>query len=208
MSEFAISDTSERIFLLNTIEFAAAIFRGPDRDGWEGIISVGLPQLIASSNRQSPVVTGILKKMQAALSNDIPNQLALLLTEYERLFTDIGTPAVVPLYEAGHLEERSRIRNESALSMCSRLINAGLDIPLNSSEPPDHLSIELEYLYHRLATSWSEANPEIESRAREFARCTMLPWLRRLRRNLALVSPHPVYLGIADLTVAILETIR
>ncbi len=26
MSEFAISDTSERIFLLNTIEFAAAIF--------------------------------------------------------------------------------------------------------------------------------------------------------------------------------------
>ncbi len=102
--------------------------------------------------------------MQAALSNDSPNQLALLQTEYERLFTDIGTPAVVPLYEAGHLEERPRIRNESALSMCSRLTNAGLDIPLNSSEPPDHLSIELEYLYHRLATGWSEANPEIESR--------------------------------------------
>ncbi|WP_319470168.1 molecular chaperone TorD family protein [uncultured Pseudodesulfovibrio sp.] len=208
MSEFAISDTSERIFLLSTIEFAAAVFRGPDRDGWEGIISVGLPQLVAASNRQSPVITAILKKIQAALSSDTPDQPALLQTEYERLFTDIGTPAVAPLQESCQLEESPRIRNESAVSMRSRLINAGLDLPLNSSEPPDHLSIELEYLYHRLATGWSESDPEIESQARKFARCTMLPWLRHFRRNLALVSPHPVYLGTADLTVAILEAIR
>ncbi len=205
MSEFIISGTHKRVFLLNNLELAAAIFRGPDVEGWQGIINTGLPQLLSQSSQQPAHLTETLEKLQGSLSPETPALLTELETEYVRLFVAGPGGVVAPLYESCHLGEAPRIMGDSALSMHSRLTGAGLEISLDSNEPPDHLSIELEYLYHRLATAWSDNSPETEYLAREFARCDMLPWLRRFRQTLAKGEPHHAYLHTIDLTIAVLE---
>ena len=93
---------------------------------------------------------------------------------------------------------------QSALDMRDRLAASGLAVDLASNEPPDHLSIELEYLYHLLATGWSENDPSLAAQGVEFAETVMLPWVRRFRDALAKADPHPVFLAVADIALAAL----
>jgi len=87
------------------------------------------------------------------------------------------------------------------------LAASGLAVDLDSNEPPDHLAIELEYLYHLLATGWSGDDPTPAAQGGEFAATVMLPWVRRFRDALAGADPHAVFLAAADLVVASLESV-
>ncbi len=208
MSEFLITDTDQRIASLNVIELLATIFRGPDSDGWAAILDVGVPELLAHAPEKLAHLTDSLHNLQD--SRPDPSEIAsltVLETEYVRLFIAASGGVTAPLYESCHLGEAPRIMGDSAVSMRSRLGECGLEVALDSNEPPDHISIELEYLYHLLATAWADDDPALEAKGREFARLEMLPWVRRFRDALSQSEPHPVYLHAADLAVMILTEI-
>lgn len=209
MTDFAITDTDERVFFLSGVELATVIFRGPDAVGWSGIIETGLPELLSRAPRSAAHLTAILHKLQQSLpeASILPRGLEALETEYVRLFIAGAGGVVAPLYESCHQDGAPRVMGDSALVMQNRLVEAGLAVSTESNDPPDHLAIELEYLYHRLGRAWIDDEADQEDEARSFARQEMLPWLRRFRQALAGGEPHPVYLHAADFTVALVETI-
>lgn len=206
MTDFIVSDTDERVFILNNIELLTAMFHGPTADGWVALFDSGLPELLKRAPLSGGHLTDSLARLQDSrplLSRIIEDQL--LETEYVRLFVaaEGGVPA--PLYESCHRNESPRTMGASALSMRTRLAEAGLEVALDSNEPADHLCIELEYLYHQLTTSWSEGRPDREAAACVFARDVMLPWVRRFREAVSGADPAAPFLCGADHLVALLE---
>ena len=69
--------------------------------------------------------------------------------------------------------------------MKKRFESKGLSLSETMHEPPDHLSIELEYLYFLLKKGWSDNDPAILSEAVSFAGETMRPWVAILRERIA-----------------------
>jgi len=207
MSDCTVTDVDERVFHLSVTELVAAIFHGPDADGWAAIFEVGLPELVARAPQKLDHLMGLLKNLQDSQPMPLETvaKVSLLETEYVRLFISASGGVTASLYESCHLGAAPRIMGDSALSMRSRLNECGLEIALDSNEPPDHISIELEYLYYLFATAWAEEDVVLEVKAREFTRLEMVPWIRRFRDKLAQGEPHPVYLNTADLTVALLK---
>ncbi len=207
MSDFSITETNERVFTLNVIELLAAIFRGPDTDGWKAIFTAGLPELLTQVPEEPRHLTPSLQDLQDSTPSKSDFDNSILETEYVRLFIAGRGGVIAPLYESCHLREAPRIMGDAALSMRSRLGAAGLEISLDSNEPPDHISIELEYIYHLLSTGWTTNDPTLEAKAQEFARCDMLPWVNRFTTTLEQGAPHPIYLNAAKLTEEILQLI-
>ena len=200
-----VSDT--KIFLLNLMELCVTVFRGPDEATWSAMATSGLPDLLDRVQGIPGFPAGPVKGLAEGLSNcRLAGDFAVLETEYVRLFIagPGGIPA--PLYESCHQKTEPRTMGQSALSMRSRLSDAGLEITLASNEPPDHLTIELEYLFYLLSEGWFGAPAQAE-KGRDFAAKVMLPWVRRFRHKLAAADPHPVFLHTADICLALLETI-
>ena len=195
-----VSDTN--IHLLNLLELCVVIFRGPDKGTWSELASTGVPQLLDTvQGFPGPGIPlrGLADALAAADIGDLES-------EYVRLFIagPGGIPA--PLYESCHQDETPRTMGRSALAMADRLESLGLEVSLASNEPPDHLTIELEYLYYLLAEGWA-SRPELADLGSDFADKVMLPWVRRFRDALAQGDPHPVFARAADLCVAALETV-
>ena len=199
-----ISDAN--LFLLSAIELCAAAFRGPGAADWKALTDSGVPELLDRVQSYSGFPGGPLSDLEAGLAGCSPD-FGELETEYVRLFIagPGGVPA--PLYESCHASGNPRTMGQSALDMRTRLAEAGLAVNLDSNEPPDHLAIELEYLYHLLATGWSGPDPSPADRGTAFAARVMLPWVRRFRAALAGADPHPVFLAVADLTLAVLDAV-
>jgi len=198
-----MTDSDKRIFLLNAIELCVAIFRGPDTYGWGGIADSGLPDLLARAPENLTDLTASLRNLQDSILN--LSDISDLETEYVRLFVSASGGVPAPLYESCHLDSKPRTMGDSALAMRSRLDEAGLELALDSNEPLDHLTIELEYLYHLLSTGWAGEDPNLIDAGAAFAGTVMLPWVRRFRQSLADADPQPAFLHGADITLAVLE---
>ncbi|WP_419786307.1 TorD/DmsD family molecular chaperone [Pseudodesulfovibrio sp.] len=206
MPDSVVAETRSRIFVLNCLECVAAIFRGPDADAWVRLIEEGLPELIARDPAVFPNVTRALRKLQSALLPDAIPDLTLLETEFVRLFIAGRGGTVAPPYESCHQPHTApRTMAEPAQNMRRLLDAAGL--APDSNEPPDHLALELEFLYHLLATSWSQNQPDLEQQARSFAAKTLTDWLPRFIVALDKGNAHPVYIAAAELAGAVAEVL-
>lgn len=208
MSALVINDVDEQIYLLNMMELGATVFRGPDAGEWARLIETGLPILADLSLKRSGHLTTTLLKLQgAASSDDRAGLVNELLTEYVRLFVAGRGGVVAAPYESCHVGGRAAVMSGASLAMRDRLAAAGLEVSLDSNEPPDHIALELEYLYHLLSSAWTGGDGALEAEGRAFAGQVMLPWVRRFREALLAGDPHPVYIHCADLTVGLLETV-
>lgn len=202
-----MSISQSKIVLLNLVELCAALFRGPDEQGWGELATHGLPDLLGRVQDFPAIQAGPLKALRDALSPYAETgDFSPLETEYVRLFIagPGGVPA--PLYESCHLGGAGRTMGQSALAMRDRLAEAGLEISLPSNEPPDHLALELEYLFHLCAEGWTK-DPALANRAARFAGEVMKPWVGRFREALAGADPDPVYLAAADTMLALLSAV-
>lgn len=207
MSDITNADQRRHLFILNALELAAAIFRGPDTPGWEAIISVGLPQLLDQAEQADMELTAALQKLQSELPDlKTPGDpLTILETEYVRLFIAGWGGAVAPPYQSCHQGHTPRVMGDTALDMQHRLQALGLEIALESNEPPDHLSIELEYLYHLLATAWTRNNPDFEAQGRDFARSVLAPWLPQFRLAMLDGDAHGAFVAALDVVAAVVD---
>ena len=199
--------SQSKILLLDLIEVVVRVFRGPNEETWSELAHTALPDLLDRVQAFPGFPAEPLRGLAEALSaHDRAGDFSPLESEYVRLFIagPGGVPA--PLYESCHLGTATRTMGDSALAMRDRLAEAGLAVSLPSNEPPDHLSLELEYLYSLCAEGW-EDEPAMALHGANFARKVMLPWVARFREALAGAEPDPVFLHAADLTLAVLRSV-
>jgi TorA-specific chaperone len=199
-----IINHAEQIFLLNAIELVVAVFRGPSQAGWQALFETGLPELRGQVPPRFAHLTAILDNLQDAAPGD-PDKLGDLETEYVRLFIAASGGVAAPLYESCHTEAAPRVMGQSALAMRQRLAEAALEVSGPANEPPDHLAVELEYLYHLLATAWAQNDGDSEACGLTFAHEVMRPWTGRFAHALEVGLPHPAYAATAGLLLALLD---
>lgn len=95
----------------------------------------------------------------------------------------------------------------AALAMKQRLRQAGLALTGDPGLMPDHLSVELEYLYFLLKPRPESATVTAAESASSFAGQVMLPWVRRLSRRLAAEAEDCFYPAMLSLTIFVLALI-
>ncbi|WP_319541149.1 molecular chaperone TorD family protein [uncultured Pseudodesulfovibrio sp.] len=201
-----MSISESKLHILKLLELCVTIFRGPNADEWSTLATVGVPELIVRVQKNSDTLLAPIQKLNQLLTDITDEKTSVLETEYVRLFIagPGGIPA--PLYASCHLGTTPRTMGQSALDMQNRLQQAGLEISLDSNEPADHLTIELEFLFYLLSEGWFNQSEQADQGI-EFAESVMLPWVRRFRDALNTASPHPVFACAADITVAMLEAV-
>jgi TorA-specific chaperone len=96
---------------------------------------------------------------------------------------------------------------EPAAMMTKRLQSKKLSLADTLHEPPDHLSIELEYLYFLLQKGWAEDDRMLIAEAAEFAGESMLPWVGTFRDKLTAAAPSPFYPMMAALLLCLLRCV-
>jgi len=201
-----MSISQSQLHLLKLLELCVTIFRGPDAEEWANLAKVGVPELLASVQKNPNTLLVPIQNLNQLKADLSDENISLLETEYVRLFIAGSGGIPAPLYESCHLGTTPRTMGQSALDMQNRLQEAGLEISLESNEPADHLTIELEFLFYLLSEGWF-GESEQANQGVEFAESIMLPWVRRFRDALNKANPHPVFAGTADITVTTLEAI-
>ncbi|MBI4763331.1 MAG: molecular chaperone TorD family protein [Deltaproteobacteria bacterium] len=120
----------------------------------------------------------------------------------------IRTPLYASCYEGETPSETRPLMGEPALAMQLRYLSKGLSLAEDIGEPPDHLSIELEYLYFLLEKGWAEKDDLLLEEAFSFSSGIMLPWVMNLKHRLAsFENENPFYPLIAILLCGILRVI-
>nr|WP_321255050.1 molecular chaperone TorD family protein [uncultured Pseudodesulfovibrio sp.] len=201
-----MSISQSKLHLLNVLELCVTVFRGPNAEEWANLAKVGVPELLASVQKNPDTFLAPAQCLNQLSANLSDEDISILETEYVRLFIAGSGGVPAPLYESCHLDTTPRTMGQSALDMQSRLQEAGLEMSLDSNEPADHLTIELEFLFYLLSEGWF-GQKEQAAQGTEFAESIMLPWVRRFRDALNKAAPHPIFTCVADLTVTTLETV-
>lgn len=130
-----------------------------------------------------------------------------LEADYVRLFINNKEGLTAPLYESCYGPGQSRTMGKSALAMRNRLEKAGLKPSGNlAGEPPDHLCIQLEYLFVLLVRGWSSSDTSFLHDARIFAG-EIQPWIRKFRAAIAIGDSMKFYFCCADYLVTLLDEI-
>jgi TorA-specific chaperone len=126
---------------------------------------------------------------------------------YVRLFISAKGGITAPLYESCYEFEGAPLMGRAAAEMKERFKTKNLSVADTIQEPPDHLSIELEYLYFLLDKGWREEDDALVTEAAEFASDTMLPWVSELSEKLASEEKCQYYPIMAAIVVEILNFI-
>ncbi len=96
---------------------------------------------------------------------------------YVRLFVNRKGPLSAYLYASCYEGEEALMMGPPAVEMKKRLAGAGLDVAQDRTEPPDHLCIQLEYLYFLLEQGWMSSRGDLLEEAAAFTRSALLPWV-------------------------------
>ena len=189
-------DETNQAALLEGIALLSKFFWGPAaEDGREFIEGVYIKPFEALE----PVVVfephGILADL-LAFTTSFSDEKAIyqsLEQSYVRLFINsldgIAAPLYASCYTSGNApDEDAALMGPPAIMMKERFDSKGLSLGDHIHEPPDHLSIELEYLYFLLDKGWSDGDTSLIDEAVSFAAETVLPWVTRLQKRIAPVE--------------------
>ena len=197
--------------ILDGIEVISNAFWGPNPSVCEEIAK---PDYVKPFKGLSKEIEGMGEPL-AALQNNIasmPDPDAIfqhLEACYVRLFINSRKGNIAPLYASCHAEnevdgQHPQLMGLDAVEMRKRINKMGLQMTGPSNEPPDHISIELEFLYYLLSRGWAEKDNRLLSEASAFADGAMLPWVSRFKQRIAGEKECRFYPLMAQLTVSIL----
>jgi len=128
---------------------------------------------------------------------------------YINLFIN-NRDGIIPLYQSCYEFENAPMMGASAQKMSGLFESRGLSLGNNFNEPPDHIAIELEYLFFLLQEAWDSRNENepIPAEVRCFASENMLPWVMDFCRRLESVPVEcRFYLFASRMLVMLLEAI-
>lgn len=128
-----------------------------------------------------------------------------LETCYVQTFISNKGGIAASLYQSSYESENRSLMGPAALRMKDRLEAAGLAMTEDRAEPPDHLAIQLEYLYFLLAEGFA-GSPEYMAEAADFVETEMIPWVAAMRDRL--MAGSVLFYGLAaELLLDLFEVI-
>jgi TorA maturation chaperone TorD len=161
-----------------------------------------------------------LKKYQEELSDYDPDELLKeMKVEYARLFIGPGTPVVQPyetFYDERMTKESQPLLMVSPAAMAVEKIyrEAGVAMAKKLQEPPDHFTVELEFLYYlskKESDAWAEAdNASANDWHRQglaFIDGHLGDWGLRFCSKVQTESTHPFYRSITYFSGALIKLV-
>lgn len=198
--------TPEQVILLDGLKIMGRIFWGPSVVECTEMVKENYLNRLDSLTSVLKTEAGDGLHEIVSIIKSFPDGDSLyqhLEEGYVRLFISAKGGITAPLYESCYEFEGAPLMGRAATEMKERFETKGLSVAENIQEPPDHLSIELEYLYFLLAKGWGEQDDALVTEAAEFASDTMLPWVSELSEKLSSEAECRYY----RLMVSILEDI-
>lgn len=126
---------------------------------------------------------------------------------YVSLFITHKEGIVAPLYQSCYEFKNAPMMGPSAIMMKQRLESKGLSLTNHLHEPPDHLAIELEYLYFLMEKGWSDNNDDFIDEASSFASKIMLPWVTEFQQRITTKRQFAFFYSVATILCALLNCI-
>ena len=202
--------TPEQTILLDGLKIMGRMFWGPSLE--ECTEMVGENYLNRLDSLTSVLKTGAGNRLHEIGSiirsfSDGDSLYQHLEEGYVRLFISAKGGITAPLYESCYEFEGAPLMGAAATEMKERFEAKGLSVAYNVQEPPDHISIELEYLYFLLDKGWREKYDALIVEAAEFSSDTLLPWVSELSEKLASEEECRYYPLMATIVVEILTVI-
>lgn len=186
-TEALFSLQQDHPILLKVISNFCTLFWGPNLSFCRSLINATFfdPLIRLKKYLDCNPADAVFQLQQAVGSFSDPSVLFACLEEaYIRLFVTTNGPISPYLYASCYEKEDFRMMDGPAIDMQRRLLEAGLAVEKDKGEPPDHLCIELEYLYFLLERGWNENQMDRIQEARSFARTAMIPWISRFKERL------------------------
>ena len=200
--------------LLLSIKKLSDWFWGPDRQKCDEMLTSDYWHCFLALETQLKFdLPEAVKKIITDLKNfkDADSFYNFLETAYVRLFISHRNGIAAPLYESCYHGvgpgDRGSLMGEPALKMKQRFESKGLSLDFNIHEPPDHLAIELEYLYFLLSKGREDQDGTLIAEAGSFAAGTMLPWVSDLQTQVELHLPDHPYCHMVSILKAVLRRI-
>lgn len=180
------------------LDLLAGVFAGPD-EACPEVIAAVVPRFAAELPAAPEPVREALAPMLALwAASDLSEaavRCAALEHEYVRLFVNTrGGVTAAPyqsLYEPGG---EGNLMEPAAQRMAARLLSRGLDV--NQGEPPDHITVELEFLLH-LVHSARNGDPGVLGQGREMI-SELASWVPRFVNAVHSADPLPEYAAAAE----------
>jgi TorA-specific chaperone len=198
----------QRQTLLTAIKSMCRIFWGPD-DRFCSSVQNGsfLIPFEALSTWVDYSPPDIIDKIRDVIDQhpNVPSFCSDLEEIYVRLFISIRGGIAAPLYQSCYEYENASLMGAPAGDMQKRFESKELSLDENMNEPPDHLSIELEYLYFLLETGWAGENRALLDEAASFAADILIPWLTQFSDRLAMETAGRFYVLITSVLISILQ---
>jgi len=185
------------------LEKCRRLFRGDDLQTFEKV----LPQL----SPDAPAAYARLKDLVCAVANaqDLCERLE---EDYIPLFVNARGGITAPLYQScypdpGAPQAQAGLMEAAAERMQARFASRGLSLDSGLNEPPDHLAVELEYLYFLLDSGWSANDPMLLTEAVDFARAELLSWVPVIEQRVAKTAAGSFYAALLTILIAFLRLI-
>ena len=207
----SLDHTHQKAFL-EGIASLAGIYWGPDaessRDLLRGVYLKPFEALKPIVGYEPPGILDQLKAINTSFTDEY-EIFQSLEQSYVRLFINsrdgITAPLYASCYEAGSTAgEDAALMGLPAVLMKERFESKGLSLGNHIHEPPDHLAIELEYLYFLLASGWADDKAALRDEAVSFAADVLLPWVIKFEERLGAVETESRFY---QLTTAVLRAI-
>ncbi|MCF8041863.1 MAG: molecular chaperone TorD family protein [Desulfarculaceae bacterium] len=191
--------------ILDGLSLLARLYWGPDQELCQELAGPEGRDLFTRLARLRPDAAPTLRSMQAHLQLAESSQALCEELETAYVATHVNSPqgAGAPLYHSCYVGQ-GLVMGPPAGAMTLRLEQAGLSLGEKSGEPPDHLSVELEYLIFLLEEGLAGRRDQGASEAGDMARRFMLPWVKEFAQRQD-DAPSPLLPLAAKLLVALLE---
>jgi len=198
----------QRQALLETLQKISAIFWGPDENRCEEMFNgnyfAALKELKSQLQFDPPDTPHNL----VALINSFQDSKALYDTleeTYVRLFVSSKDGITAPLYHSCYEFDNAPLMGRPALLMRENFRNKGLALSTQINEPPDHLAIEIEYLYFLLQKGWADNKESYIAEAIAFIDDELRKWVGIFREKLAADPNAKFYFLTASILCAVMD---
>jgi len=184
--EFSILDSKDQERIREALRLLILLFwgQGGQKD-WEAIVRSSRDIWKSLENLPGLENLDITQSTDELLEDYPPKDLNLKLeSEFVGIFINTRGGVSAPLYHSCYHGDENMLMNKPALEMAALLEQAGMDLGSGVGEPPDHLCIELEYLFFLLNQPLVRSDPELSEYIQIFIQEFMLPWIEKFEQQI------------------------
>jgi len=208
-SGYLISLT-QQLAVLGGIKKIIGLFWGPDHRSCEEMMRDAFFQPLKDiESILDNDFSDAIRQVSTIIKN-YPNAESLfdsLETSYVRLFISDRNGIIAPVYESCYEFQNAPLMGNAALRMQKLYVSRSLSVAGNIHEPPDHISIELEYLYFLIEKGWDTGDSALIDEAASFASKIMIPWVSKFQERLTAEKRCRFYPLIVSILISLLDLI-